>query len=412
MATQFGYLPDVVLQTIYRYCPLSLFDFIGDWKAKLIMPSVCQQWRYATERQLYKNAFISNPAFSLFDSNMQSPLDKEPPVTNVALIIANGKTNMVKSLCIDWNFCDFELAIRDIIGIMEIHDGNSNTGWTNISELQILLYPKATEINTDPLNIISEPSLLLDAANSRAELTNIFINSLTNITKLTLHLQTPNSHACAFFSALASAYIQQLCELKSSEKLRFEASAQIFSDKLSTLYTVINDGSKPVPLIHANSIEDMILSNLPRDFELSQYVYTPDNSEIVFTNLKCMELLLAQDLWQNHLPSSLPTAKVYFPKLERLTVRGCLDSNRAMFGNIVGSSDLKLLTFTGAFSVLKEICKMSMSNVETLTITLEAGNIFDASEFARVTNTLFAHNKESNMSTLTLSQCAFDLDSY
>ncbi|KAJ1747374.1 hypothetical protein LPJ79_005287, partial [Coemansia sp. RSA 1821] len=83
-----------------------------------------------------------------------------------------------------------------------------------------------------------------------------------------------------------------------------------------------------------------------------------------------------------------------------------------MLGNIAGDNRLKSLTFAGAFSVLKEICKTPMSEVETLTITLEVGSTFNASEFALVTNMLFENTKENNMSTLTLSQCAFDLDNH
>ncbi|KAJ2260726.1 hypothetical protein GGI01_002794 [Coemansia sp. RSA 376] len=371
-------LPNNVLRLILYYAGATLEKTLYEWKAKLPLIAVCRTWTKLAQDFVFHQVYVE---FDTPHSNTRHSW-----TSNAGFLISRGCILKAERLTIELVDRITPECLQTIaLEILQL----DRVDWQRINALTVttpfIVFPG------DKYNPHTDEASDTDIAWAMQ----YFARNLRNVAKLKLGHYKSGSRGNYICSSLATLYGRQLQVYRASKYITFSFTS--FSRTIKVLeLTLDSTAARILPSICGETLEDLKLYDVPRNFAWHHFRYDTFDQPIVFHQLTTLHLYFdtsGTDLTESEIQDKVVSGtyccdQLSFPALKQLSIANCTPDCDLLYADLP-FPELKYVRLTGSIASIRHCSRLKLTWVRDFHVTVGPCKLDNATDIYQVTNHFF-----------------------
>ncbi|KAJ1646983.1 hypothetical protein LPJ64_001604 [Coemansia asiatica] len=387
-SSAWNHLPYIVAEIILKYATIQRITDYRQWKTRLFLIGVCQQWRDLGKPMVYRDIIFQSRKYrheiQAMDINKVFTNGFEGLIaTNIYLIksvdalkyVKEALVHMLAPLHYNWLFSTLLALYRE-----------DTLFWSGVKTLKIMSSLLGAVSSTTGVEIKTGVDQK-DNIQRLMLVARFMQHAVPNVENLYLRGNSKDEITRMFFNKLQSQYSQ---DVRSIDNTISTVIGTLASTNLTSLNISFDlQELQTLPRIYSKSLKSLQLCQVPPSFSWSFFLQDTDNLQenLVFSELYCLKIAFQINAnrvklasnprdWRLKANPDHPS-KVFFPKLKSLQISGRPEVSDISFSDIFSKHISRLNYVDNSFdeeafknanisSVGKLNCRMKKPLLETI----------------------------------------------
>ncbi|KAJ2885430.1 hypothetical protein H4R27_001399 [Coemansia aciculifera] len=399
----------VLAQILYKAAATSA-SRLSEWKTKLPLVAVCRRWTKLAQGLVFYQVYVEL-ATSSFSPILSFAYSNTRPfwTSNAELLISRECLLAARRLTIELADRVTPECLHSIaLEILQL----DRVDWQHINTLTIT-GPSTVHQYSECITATEEAS---DADIARTM--KYFGQNMRNIVELDLAYSKSGSRGNYICASFATVYGGQLQVHRVSRNISFGFTN--FSRNIRVLATSLDlSTARLLPSICGETLRVLKLYDVPRSFAWHHFRYDIFVRPIIFPQLTTLHLYLQledknQALTEGEIQDKVASGanncdQLSFPALRYLIIRNCTPDCDLLYADIPFPG-LEKVHVSGSFNCIRHCCRLKLTWVRDLSVTIFPTDPGDTADVYRATNHFFSDIRIGRTAYLKIFVDWFTLD--